>query len=495
MNDTPAKKILLVHPQYPDTFWSFKHILKFISKKAAFPPLGLLTIAAMLPREWEKKLIDLNVTALEKHDIEWADYVFISAMIVQRESVKNIIRQCKEIGATIVAGGPLFTTGYEEYGEVDHIVLGEAEMTLPILLDDLANGSAKPIYSSESFPDISKTPAPLWSLIRKSDYASMGIQYSRGCPFSCEFCDIIIMNGRTPRTKTTEQVIRELESLYDWGWRGSVFIVDDNFIGKKSQVKKMLPEIIRWVNERDHPFTFLTEASINLADDEELMALMVEAGFRRVFVGLETPVPESLAECKKVQNEGRDLVASVKKILHHGMEVLGGFILGFDNDPPTIFERQIHFIQKSGVVVAMVGLLNALPGTPLHKRLGEENRLLKKSSGNNVDSSLNFLPKMDSNQLIEGYRKVITTIYSPREYYERVLTFLKEYKGVGKPSKIRWVDIKALLRSFWYLGLVGKSRRYYWKLLAWSLMYRPKHFSIAVTMAIYGFHLQKIAAL
>ncbi|MDQ7825468.1 MAG: B12-binding domain-containing radical SAM protein [Candidatus Eremiobacteraeota bacterium] len=489
---TADPKVLLVYPQYPVTFWSFTHVLKFISKKAAFPPLGLLTVAALLPPSWEKKLVDMNVTPLNDSDIAWADYVFIGAMIVQKDSVRPIIARCRELGKKVVAGGPLFTTGHDQFEGVDHFVLGEAEITLPRFLEDLEKGEAAPLYASQERPDINKTPVPQWDLIRMKDYAFMAVQYSRGCPFNCEFCDITLMNGRVPRTKAPLQTMTELDALYERGWRGQVFIVDDNFIGKKKEVRVLLSELKKWMQERKNPFTFLAEASIDLADDDELMKTMAEANFQRVFVGLETPVEESLHECCKFQNKGRDLVSIVKKIQNHGMEVLGGFIVGFDNDPPSVFERQISFIQKSGVVTAMVGILTALPGTILHSRLLKENRLLKGSSGDNVDGTLNFIPQMSKGSLIEGYLKILRTIYSPKEYYERILTFLKEYRPAQLP-RVQWVELKALVKSFWYIGVVGNSRKYYWKLIAWSLLRRPKLFPKAVTLAICGFHLQKIA--
>ena len=420
-------KILLVYPQYPDTFWSFKHALKFISKKASFPPLGLLTVAAMLPAEWEQKLVDMNVTRLADEDIAWADYVFISAMVVQGDSVREVIGRCQRLGTRTVAGGPLFTTGYEDYDEVDHLVLGEAEVTLPRFIKHLEQGSARHIYPSRISPDIKGTPIPMWSLIDMKKYSAMNLQYSRGCPFDCEFCDIIVLNGHKPRTKDKSQVLAELDALYARGWRDGVFVVDDNFIGNKKKLKlEMLPAMIEWQKRRKYPFSLQTESSINLADDDELMRLMVEAGFNTVFIGIETPNEESLAECNKSQNQNRDLVASVKRIQNCGLEVQGGFIVGFDHDPLSIFKNQINFIQNSGIVTAMVGLLNAPTGTRLHQRLKKENRLLKNFSGNNTDGSLNFIPKMNYETLINGYRQILDTIYSPKPYYERVRSFLRE---------------------------------------------------------------------
>ncbi len=385
---------LLIYPKYPDTFWSFKHTLKFISKKAAFPPLGLLTVASILPKEWDKRLIDVNVKKLKDEEIAWADIILISAMIVQEESAKEIIKRCKVLGKIVVVGGPAFTAQPEKFLGVDHFVLNEAEITLPLFLKDLEEGKAKKIYTSIKRPDITKTPIPKWSLINFRDYATMAVQYSRGCPFNCEFCDIIIMNGRIPRTKTPEQIINELQSLYTAGWRGSIFVVDDNFIGNKTNVKQMLPLLITWQKEHKYPFQFLTEASLNLADDEKLMQLMSKANFNKVFLGIESPSVNSLKECGKMQNTERNLADSVKIIHKNGLQVMGGFIVGFDNDTEKIFESQIKFIQEVGIVTAMVGLLNALPQTRLWCRLKGEGRLLKDTSGENTDGSINFIPQM-----------------------------------------------------------------------------------------------------
>ena len=369
-------KVLFVYPEYPDTFWSFKHVLKFISKKAAFPPLGLLTVGAMLPDEWQKKLVDLNVGSLKDEHIEWADMVFLSAMIVQKKSAQEIIDRCRAHGKKIVAGGPAFTTQHKEFIGVDHFVLNEAEVTLPLFLEDLEKGRLKHVYTPAKRPDVVSTPVPLWPLININDYATLAIQYSRGCPYNCEFCDIVIMNGRIPRCKTPEQMKKEFQALYDVGWRKSVFIVDDNFIGNKGEVKKMLPALLEWQKEHKYPFTLLTEASTDLANDEDLMQMMSRANFFKVFLGLETPDRESLKECGKFQNTSRDLVKAVHTIHRHGMQVMGGFIVGFDNDSETIFDAQINFIQQIGVVTAMVGVLTALPQTRLWHRLKDEDRLI-----------------------------------------------------------------------------------------------------------------------
>ncbi len=490
-------KILLVYPQYPDTFWSFKHALKFIFKKATFPPLGLLTVAATLPETWEKKLVDMNVTALTDKDLKWADYVFLSAMVAQQKSAREVIDRCRKLGAKVVAGGPFFNHGYEDFGfdDIDHIVFGEAEDVLPLLVEDLEKGCARHIYKSEEFPDIKKTPVPLWSLIKRQKYQSMTIQYSRGCPFNCEFCDIIILNGHRPRTKDRDQIIAELDALYDMGWRGGVFFVDDNFIGNKRKLKsEILPALIQWMEEKKRPFSFFTEASINLADDEELMRLMNEAGFDMVFVGIESPNDESLAECNKLHNQKRDLLASVKKIQHYGLQVQGGFIVGFDSDPHSIFKSQIDFIQKSGIVTAMVGVLMAPPETRLYKRLKQENRILPKGSGDNTDGSTNFIPKMGREALASGYRHVVDTIYAPKQYYERIKTFLKEYKPSNKGRfRISLLHLIALIRSAWALGFKEKGRSHYWKLVIWTLLRKPRTFPLSVTLAVQGFHFRKVA--
>jgi len=490
-------KILLVYPQYPDTFWSFKHALKFIFKKAAFPPLGLLTVAAMLPEEWEKKLVDMNVTTVTDRDLKWADYVFVSGMVAQQNSAREVIDRCKELGTKIVAGGPFFNPGYEDFGfdDMDHIIFGEAENKLPLFIEDLEKGCAKHIYASEEFPDISKTPVPLWSLIDRKKYQSMNVQYSRGCPFNCEFCDIVILNGHRPRTKDKNQVIAELDALYDSGWRANVFFVDDNFIGNKRKLKaEILPAIIKWMEEKKRPFTFYTEASINLADDEELMRMMTAAGFDMVFVGIESPSAESLVECNKLPNKNRDLLASVKKIQNYGMQVQGGFIVGFDSDPLSIFKSQIDFIQKSGIVTAMVGVLMAPPETRLYKRLKKENRILPKGSGDNTDGSTNFIPKMGREALTRGYEHIVDTIYAPKQYYERIKTFLKEYRPSNKGKfKVSLLHLIALIRTTWVLGIKEKGRMQYWKLVGWTLLKKPKTFPLSMTLAVQGFHFRKVA--
>ncbi len=483
---------LLVYPEYPDTFWSFRHALGFVSKKAAFPPLGLLTIASMMPKEWEKRLVDTNTNELKDSDISWADMVFISAMIVQKDSAQEIISRCKALGRKVVAGGPVFTTMHEAFSGVDHFVLNEAESTLPLFLKDLEEGSLKPLYTSAERPDMTNTPVPLWSLIDFKDYASMVVQYSRGCPFDCEFCDIIIMNGRVPRAKPNGQMMGEFDSIYDAGWRGSVFIVDDNFIGNKASVKKLLPEIIRWQKERHYPFKLMTEASTNLADDEELMQMMKEANFFKVFLGIETPNVDSLKECGKLQNVNRDLSGTIKSIQEHGMQVMGGFIVGFDSDSEQIFETQERFIQETGVVTAMVGLLGALPKTRLWNRLKAEGRLTGESNGENTNGSLNFMPRMNKEKLVDGYKKLVSKIYSGKYYYRRVNTFIRNYRPSVR-SRLSRTDVEAFLKSVWRIGILSGERLHYWKLLAKTILTKKKAFPVAIELAITGQHFKRIS--
>lgn len=489
-------KILLVYPEYPTTFWSFKYALKFISKKASLPPLGLLTVSALLPKDWEQRLVDVNVKNLTDEEIRWADYVLVSAMSIQKGSAVSVIDRCKSLGAKVIAGGPLFTANPEEFRNVDHLVLNEAEITLPSFLEDLREGKAGRVYASAEWADLARIPPPRFDLLTMRKYASMSIQYSRGCPFDCDFCNITVLYGRKPRTKSAHQVLAELEALYARGWRSSIFIVDDNFIGNKAKLKKeILPAIIRWMEERNHPFNLYTEVSINLSDDEELMALMVKAGFDQVFIGIESPNEESLAECSKLQNRNRDLIANVKKIQKAGLEVQAGFIVGFDKDPASIFDRLVGFIQESGIVTAMVGLLNAPQGTKLYHRMKQEGRLVKATTGDNTDFSINFVPKMSSDALLNGYRSILKTIYSPKHYYARVRNFLKEYR----PSETRSIRVPAAyvlagFKSMVRLGIIGRERCHYWKLFFWSLFTKPRLFPLAITFSIYGFHFRKVFA-
>jgi len=485
---------LLVYPEFPDTFWSFKYALKIIRKRAAFPPLGLLTVAPLLPADWKKRLVDLNVQRLRDKHLEWADYVFVSAMTVQRDSAREIIDRCRRAGVRVVAGGPLFTCEHEDFDGVDHFVLNEAEATLPPFLDDLAHGCAKRIYATSEYVDLRTTPPPMWDLIDFNRYASMCIQYSRGCPFNCEFCSVTALFGHKPRVKTAEQILTELNALYERGWRGSIFFVDDNFIGNRRRLKaELLPALIAWRKDKPN-VTFYTEASIDLADDEEMMRMMAKAGFDQVFIGIETPDEAALASCGKKQNTRRDLVADIKRIQHCGLQVQGGFIVGFDTDTPTIFQRQIELIQNSGIVTAMVGMLQAPPGTSLYERLKGQGRIRGTVTGDNVDGTTNILPAMGLAALRKGYKRILTHIYSPEQYYARVKTFLEEFAPVETARAP--LDFKQLLiffRSMLHLGILSRERFQYWRLILWTLFRRPQLLRVAVTLAILGHHFRKVS--
>ncbi len=491
-------KILLVHPAYPETFWSYKYALRFVSKKASLPPLGLLTVAALLPSGWEKKLIDLSAgDKLKDQDIQWADYVFIGAMSIQRQSVNKIILRCKRLDTTIVAGGPLFTASPQDFELVDYLVLNEAEVTLPEFLEDLKQGKPRRIYTTKKKADLKDSPIPAWELIDNlKKYNTLCLQYSRGCPFDCDFCDVTLLFGHKVRTKTASQLVKELDKLYQLGWREGVFVVDDNFIANKRKLQEeILPAMISWNKEKKYCFSFGTQASINIADEEELMEMMAKAGFDSVFIGIETPHEESLQECHKDQNRNRDLIQSIHKVQRYGMQVTGGFIVGFDHDPPNIFDEMIDFIQNSGIVTAMVGLLNAPIGTKLYHRLIKENRFLRYSSGSNTDFTINFIPKMNYQELLKGYQKILNTIYSPKNYYSRVISLLRnlDVKQIKlRINRFRWVYLAAFFRSIWYLGIWESGRIYYWKVFFWTLFHRPKLFPAAITYSITGFHFRKI---
>ncbi len=492
-------KILLIYPEYENTFWNVKKVLRVLGKKAAYPPLGLLTVAAMLPNHWEKKLIDMNCENLKEEHIRWADYVLVSSIVGQKQSTKKVVDEVHKIGKTIIAGGSLFTTCWEEFSNIDTIVLGEAEEIIPVVIKDMENRNLEKIYSMEEFPTIQKTPIPEWGLANLSYYNSVCIQLSRGCPYNCEFCDVVQLNGRIPRIKSKEQIIAELDSIYKLGWKAGVFFVDDNFIGNKVILKKkLLPAIIEWQKERKYPFILSTQVSINLSDDSELMELMTGAGFSTVFVGIETPDPDGLEECGKYHNKNRNLLESVKKIQNTGFEVNAGFILGFDSDKDTVFQNQIDFIQKSGIVAAMVGLLNVSPKSRLYKRLKKANRLIDNKNSSNGSTSelseLNFIPKMNADTLVDGYWNVLKTIYSPKFYFARIKTFLSEYRPKKvKPPKVRFYHLRGLFSSLWFLGIKENGRHYYWNLIFWSIFKRPALLPYAVGLPLGLLHFKTLA--
>lgn len=483
-------RALLVSPEMPPTYWSMRYALPFLGRKAAFPPLGLLTVAAMLPSDWDLRLVDLNVEPLSRRDVEAADLILTSSMLVQRPSLERLLAFCGPFGKPIVAGGPYPTQCHGVIQGVDHFVLGEAEVNLPPFLRDFAEGRALACYDDRAHPDLAGTPPPRYDLARRDRYVGAALQYSRGCPHACEFCDIVELFGHTPRTKSAAQFLRELDQLYGGGWRGSLFIVDDNFIGNRREVRDLLPALTEWQAQRGFPFSLFTEASLDLADDGALMDAMVDAGFNMVFVGLETPDQGTLAAVHKRQNCHADLLDSVKAIQAKGLEVSGGFILGFDQDREDIFDRQIRFIQAAAIPTAMVGLLTALPGTRLAERLSEEGRLLEMSSGGNNthDLALNFVPRMEAARLRLGYMRVIEAIYTPRPYFRRCLQLITRMKAAKvSRRRIRFMEVRAFLHS-----LVRQSfSRYaaaYWTYLVKALVTRPRMVAEIIAMAIKGHH-------
>lgn len=487
---------LLVHPTHQDTFWSFRAALNLVRKKASEPPLGLLTVAALLPGAWNLRLVDMSVHDLREDDLHWADMVFIGAMSIQRASAEAVIRRAQAAGLPVVAGGPLFTTCPEDFPGVDHLLLGEAEAAMPGFLADLDRGIPLPRYEAEHPPSLKRSPVPRYDLLDLGQYATMDLQYSRGCPYDCEFCEITALFGRRVRTKSTAQVLAELQAIVDLGWRGTVFFVDDNFIGNKARLKQdVLPALAEFMAARRFPFQLTTQLSIDLADDPELMALMVQAGFRGVFIGIETTDPAALAECGKNHNLDRSLLESVHRIQSAGLEVKAGFIVGFDSDRPGVFEQITRFIGESGIVTAMVGLLNAPRGTRLYKRLADEGRLREEVTGDNTDGSMNFEPRMDRGQLMAGYGQVLRGIYAAGPYYDRVRHFLARFahtiprQGTGR---LGWTDLAGLVRSIHALGIRGRGRRHYWRLFWESLLLRPRTFSLAMTYAVYGHHFRRV---
>ena len=490
---------LLVYPEHPPTYWGANFALEIVGIKAAFPPLGLLTVAAMFPPEYDLRVVDMNVTSLEESDLEWADMVFTSTMIVQRVSLQAVIERCNRAGVPVVAGGPHPTTFHDEIEGVDHFVLDEAEEIFPEFLRDLENGTAKAIYREPRKPDVTQTPLPRFDLIDMKNYHTMGVQFSRGCPFDCEFCDITKLYGRVPRTKTPDQMVNEFELLYRLGWRGQVFLVDDNFIGNKRDAMNLLPVLAEWQRARGYPFSLLTEASVNLARMNELMDAMIEAGFDTVFLGIETPNPKALLKTKKPQNiskrEENYLFNAVRKIQQKGMQVQGGFILGLDGDDEGVFDAQIDFIQEVGIPVAPIYLLTALKGTDMYNRLKSENRLLEVSIGGNA-TTLNFKPEMDPRILIEGYRRVTATLYDPtlENYFKRCLTLFEHLEPVPHLLKPR-------SKNAIYADLMGVRGRLsanqvpaYVNFIAKVTKDHPRMLSKAIRLAALGYHFEKITS-
>jgi radical SAM superfamily enzyme YgiQ (UPF0313 family) len=484
-------KALLVWPRFPTSYWGQEYVLPIIRKGAVLPPLGLITAAALLPSHWQLRVVDLNLEPLEDGDLAWADVVMLSAMRVQRESFREVVARARALGKRVVAGGPYVTTDPDGVEGVDHMVLGEAEEVLPELARRLEAGEPAPArQSAPQRPDVTRTPLPRFDLLKVNRYDCMSVQFSRGCPFACEFCDIIEIFGRVPRTKTPEQFLAELEALRATGFRGPVFVVDDNFIGNKVAARKMLGHLAGWNREHQQPFVFFTEASVNLADDDRLIEGLVAAGFSAIFVGIETPSREALLETQKRQNTHLDLELAVEKLVRSGLEVMAGFIVGFDADDETIFERQYQFIARSPISMAMIGILTALPGTQLWRRLAAEGRLHGDSEGDAAYRP-NFATRLPEPVLLEGYRRLLARVYEPRAYFARALRTLSLQRHSRQPPFRRSLgySVGALLRSVWRQGLRGSYRAAYWRFLAQAAWTAPGHFAEAVALAIHGEHM------
>jgi radical SAM superfamily enzyme YgiQ (UPF0313 family) len=509
------RHILLVYPEFPLTYWGMHYMLTLLGKKATMPPLGLITIAAMTPPEYEFRLVDLNCGPLTEEDLAWADMVCFSAMLTQRHSLFAAGSQCRKAGKLVVFGGPFPTACPDECAPYcDVQVLNEAEVTWPLFLADLERGSYQALYTTDEKPDLTHTPIPRFDLLKIDDYLTVPIQFSRGCPFLCEFCDIIVMFGRRPRTKTPEQVCAELEALERTGFRGSIFIVDDNFIGNKREVKKLLPRLREWNEAHNMPFSFGTEASINLADDPALLKDMVAAAFRWVFIGIETPSVEGLKETLKFQNTKRSLLGSVRAIQDAGLFVDGGFIVGFDSDPEDIFDRQIEFINEAAIAFAVVGLMVALPGTPLYRRLREAGRLKSISYDSKGDNFVytNIVTILPEEKLLAGYRRVMGTIYTPRAFFSRareallrlprpasfrarVRYFLGVQKfnsGLGRQHGSLRAQLAIAYRAL--TTLPPELRREAFRFLRFILAKRPEMLPAALRVAFFGVHLCRFSS-
>ncbi len=485
-------RILLLYPEVPQTFWSLTHALRFFGKKTWSPPLGLLTVAAMLPPTYEQRLRDLNVNPVQDDDLAWADYVFLSAMDVQRESSRRIIDRCKRLGVKVVAGGPLFTSDPAAFEDVDHLVLNEAEVALPWLLADLEKGEAEPVYKSADFADVTVSPLPAYHLLDLGGYGALSVQFSRGCPYQCEFCDVTALFGRRPRTKTAAQIVAELDNIYRLGWRGKIYFVDDNLMGNKPYLKKeLLPAIIDWKRDK-RGISFHTQITLNLADDQEMIDQMYEAGFDWVFIGIETPDEGSLTECNKTQNLRRNMPAQIRRLQRNGLQVQGGFIVGFDHDPPEIFQRQYDLIQQNGIVMAVVGILQAPVGTELYKRLLREGRIRGEYCANNVTDDTNVVTRMDRETLRSNYRTLVRALYEPGNYYQRVKTFLTEYKEPKEKPPVTWEVLLAVARCFFWLGLVRKGRLDFWRVFLWTCFRKPESAQNFLGLAILGYHFRRI---
>ncbi len=494
-------KALLVYPEQPVTFWSFDEALKMIGKKSAFPPLGLLTIAGMMPEHYDLRLVDMNVQALTEADLDWADVVITSSMIIHWQSLETVIKRCNEKNVPVMNGGPLPTQYHEEIEGDAVFYLGEAENGFMDVVDALVQAGGKStrqyIDRRDTFQSLSKTPVPRWDLINFSHYSSMVVQITRGCPESCTFCNIPSLYGRTARLKTSSRVIQELDALYNAGWRGSVMAVDDNFVGNRKEIRQTLEEeVIPWQQERKYPFVFHTQASIRVSDDLALLEAMHQAGFDKVFAGIESPVEESLKfmGARKNLQGNTPLLDKVKILQEYGMEVQAGFIMGLDTDPEDIGERMVAFIQEAGIPVAMVGILGVLRDTPDYKRYKRQGRLIEgvKYTGDSgiFSRQLSFVPVGDPDALLNQHRQTVETLNSPEKFFERCRThYARRTRKPVNMMPIGITEVKAFFKSLWYQGIVGNYRKIYWQFLAYMLRHHPGDFADGVRLAVQGNHL------
>jgi radical SAM superfamily enzyme YgiQ (UPF0313 family) len=489
-------KALFIYPEFPETFWTLRHAIKFLGVKAVSPPLALLTVAAMLPQEWAKKLVDLNVEPLTDEHLAWADMAFISAMPIQSKAADAVIRRCRAAGVTVCAGGVHFSLAEAQFEPVDHLFIGEVEETLAVFLEDLARGKALPEYRAPRFPELVRSPVPAWELLDNSKYAYMSVQVCRGCPHDCDFCHIIVLYGRLARYKASGQVLAELQRIYDAGWRGILTFADDNFIGHHGKAKEVLRALGHWQAARGYPFIFQAQVSIEVVDDLELLPLMGQAGFGGLFLGIETPDPASLKECNKRQNLNRNLVAVVRTIQAHGIEVISGFIVGFDSDSTNVFAHQADFIEKAAIPTATVNLLAARPGTRLFRRLDSEGRLLGDVDGDTpMDHDyLNFIPKMGWERLLDGYKALLGQLFEPKPYYQRVLAFLSHYRpNPHLPARLPSSrEVLAVVKIMFELGVKEPGRRAFWSYLGRLLKHHSQLFPMGMTLAATGYHFRII---
>ena len=495
------KNALLVYPEFATSFWSFKFALQYLGKKSSMPSLGLLTLANMFSTDYNLRLVDMNVRPLTDADLHWADLVCTSTMIVQRNSLAQVIARVKRAGKPVVAGGPHPTSYWADIEDVDYFLLGEVEATFPLFLRDLENGTAQHLYVPREKPAITQTPLPRYDLINMREYGSMLLQFSRGCPFDCEFCDITKLYGRVPRTKTNAQMLAEFSLLYDLGWRGSLFLVDDNFIGNRRDALRLLRALIAWQRERNYPFNLCTEASMNLVEHEELMDAMMHAGFTSVFVGIETPTPAALIATKKKQNVSKEdpdySLHAIQTLQEKGFEVMGGFILGLDGDTPDAFDTHIRFIQQAAIAMAMEGLLTVLKGTDLYYRMEREGRLRGDTTGNNLDTQLNFVPEMPEAVLKAGYKRVLNTIYDRRlaNYFARCWTLLQNLdrsqapKPMHTPLRLTEMMRFTLASTKQLMSIQGPA---YLQFLSRVITRHPDMLWEAFELAAKGYHLRKI---